>query len=508
MIISLAVNRLFYRKGRKGKLLNSYLMLQGALLLWIVSKIFKTVSPNIELRWLFIVTQYLGVSFLGPLFLNFAWLYRFEKPLPRRILRSLYLLSLVFFLFIAANPLHHLFYATYNFRRDTFGPAYYVFIPATYLQIVTGTMLCFQRVFRRGLSLGDLSIGLAAAVPLAINIGYSFRLIKPLFDITPIVMTSSLIFFGFAALRSHFLGLLPVARSALLETLTDPMVLTSRRGKVLWSRGLLPGDRPGETIHRNGRIYRESFRAEGPRDIFIRYTDISDLENFRRDLERKTGLLEESNRIIKARNREKLELMEEALLDRSRRDLHDILGHSLTMGIFLFRRAQKQPEEEAALRLSFRRHLDEACRGLRDRLSRTNTGTLEDESVLSIALQSLIAGQEGTPAEIRLHRSGLEFPLDCRFVSQLVQCCREAVTNGVKHGRAEHVDISLLYRRDSLVMVITDDGIGCSRIEYGNGLSLMAKSLEEFGASLRAWSEAGQGFQLTIRLDAPPSPAG
>ena len=499
--LSLAVNRLFFRKARKGPLLSGYLRLQGALLLWIVSKILKTVSPVIGLRWFFISAQYLGVSFLGPLFLGFAWQYRFSKAPPRNLIRILSFVSLGFFLFIVSNPLHHLFYATFTFRWDSFGPGYYVFLPVTYLQILIGLVLCFLGVFRRSLSWGDLSIGMAAILPLGINVAYSFQLFEPMFDPTPLAMTASLIFFGFAAFRSRFLGLLPVARTVLVETMTEPMILTDRKGRVLWSRNLPPGSAPRETLRTGGRIFRLHHRTVGPRDRFYLYQDVTDLVLLREGLEEKNRLLEESNRAIESRNRETLRRMESDLLDRSRRDLHDILGHSLTMGLFLLRRARIRPAEEADLRRKVRDQLEESLKGLQQRLRAAEEPRLGEESVLSIALQPLLERGEDSPVEVGLHISGREEPLDGETAAQLVQCCREAVTNSVRHGRARRADISLFYLPGILVAAVTDDGAGCADLRYGNGLGLMEKALSRMGACLKVWSEPGQGFQLSIRLE-------
>jgi hypothetical protein len=114
LLVILGVNSWFYRNAEKNSLLYRYLMLQGALLLWVVSKMLESVAPTEALRWLAIVSQYLGVSFLGPLFFLFVWRYVYGRDAGLRTRLLLYVPSLFFFMVMATNPQHHLFYAAYN----------------------------------------------------------------------------------------------------------------------------------------------------------------------------------------------------------------------------------------------------------------------------------------------------------------------------------------------------------------------------------------------------------
>src|SRR6056297_3191995 len=110
LLVILGVNSWFYRNAEKNGLFYRYLMLQGALLLWVISKMLKSIAPTETLRWLAIVSQYLGVSFLGPLFFLFAWRYVYGREVGTRWKMLLYGPSLFFFLVMATNPYHRLFY--------------------------------------------------------------------------------------------------------------------------------------------------------------------------------------------------------------------------------------------------------------------------------------------------------------------------------------------------------------------------------------------------------------
>ena len=126
LAVSLTVNGILIRRAEKSPLRNRYIAVQSCLLLWIASKILKTISPDADWRWAFIVLQYLGVSFLGFAFFRFAYLFVRRKDPPGVINAVLAIGSVCCFLLVASNPHHYRFYASYTFYRDTFGSLFYL----------------------------------------------------------------------------------------------------------------------------------------------------------------------------------------------------------------------------------------------------------------------------------------------------------------------------------------------------------------------------------------------
>jgi len=506
LILNVTGNAILHRYADKTALLRAYLRLQGALLLWIVSKMLKTVSPQIEPRWFFIVTQYLAVCFLGPLFLSFAVRFRYGRPPPRRLVRALYILSSVFFGLFATNPLHGLFYSYFDFWRDSFGPLFYWFTAYTYILIAVSIVFCLRGLRKvRSLAVGGL-IAVAALIPLVINILYTSRVIRPLFDVTPIAMTVSIFFFALAALRFNFFGPIPVARSILLETLDDLVVFSDSSGRVIHARGLPAGSdasalTDSDELRLGDRIYRlHSSRLKGKRG-FRCYTDITRIVRMQEELARENALLKDSIVEITRRNERKLFVLGQSLLQSSRRALHDILGHSLTLVIFLLRRGLREadhghPVDERAI-------LDDCAARVREGLAgldRTLNEQVSQDAVLSLALQELLATAPPEALETELACAGGERTLSPALVATLLEACREAMTNAIRHGKARRLSISLLWGTTRLAMNICDDGLGCDNLNEGNGLALMRDALAAFGCGAGCQSEAGAGFQLSIRV--------
>src|SRR6056297_1205889 len=142
IIFSLVFLSYIYLNARKSMLLYHYLILHGILLVWLIAKVFKTIAPTADIKWIFIVIQYFAVCFLGSVFLMFAYLYAKGKPFSPAKIIFINIPPTFFFLVVITNYKHHLFYSTYDFLGDTFGPLFYAYMICTYLYLVAGIYLC------------------------------------------------------------------------------------------------------------------------------------------------------------------------------------------------------------------------------------------------------------------------------------------------------------------------------------------------------------------------------
>ncbi|MBN2657663.1 MAG: hypothetical protein JXR86_11435 [Spirochaetales bacterium] len=508
LLFILGVNSWFLRNGKKGRLLLRYLILQGVPFLWIISKMLKTLAPHIGLRWFFIVTQYLAVCALGPLFFYFAWHYVFRRELSRPIRSILAAPSAIFFILAATNPLHHLFYKTYTFYRDTFGPVFYLLSAYTYLLTAAGIFLFVLgmiRLKKTGLPGGFLLV-IGAVIPLFINAVYTYRLFgfRQKFDYTPLFMTLSLAFFGMAAFRTRFLGIIPSAWKKIIMDLEDPLILTDRKGRVCQVTKLAPQTLPEEEINQAGRLYRLHRKSHSHKGTLYHYVDVSRLEGLKRELEDKNRLLEKSIEDILIHNRRIIEMMESDLLNRSRREMHDILGYSLTKVIYLLRQEQESPspDSERESRITAAREI--VNRGLA-RLEERLSEKVKEGNSLSIALGNLIQDTLLPGITLEFTVRGRHRPLPEALVKELTDCCREALTNSVKHGKPERVDLVLLYGDKQVALLILDNGKGCQLYRPGNGLTLMQSGIARLSGTLAFCSSPGEGFQLTLRVPYPES---
>ncbi|NLO38252.1 MAG: hypothetical protein GX115_02085 [Ruminiclostridium sp.] len=130
-----------YLRAKKTPLLYSYLCVVAMLLVWMLSKIFKTVSPTQPMRWFFIVTQYFGVEFLGFCLILFAFLYTRNRLPAKKWLLLMIIPPVTGFVIVLTNPLHMGFYSYFDFYRDKFGSLFLPVQAFQYLYLVVGILL-------------------------------------------------------------------------------------------------------------------------------------------------------------------------------------------------------------------------------------------------------------------------------------------------------------------------------------------------------------------------------
>ncbi len=204
-----------------------------------------------------------------------------------------------------------------------------------------------------------------------------------------------------------------------------------------------------------------------------------------------------TNALLESANSEIERLSKEAERERIARDLHDLLGHTLTVITV---------------------KLDLARRLLRDDSDRARTEIVEAEQTARSALAEVreaVAGlrAEGLDAEIsRARRSLLSadvklsttlapVSLSSSQVNVLGLALREAVTNIVRHAHATICQVTLLEKDGSIHFTIEDNGLG-GQIREGNGLRGMRERVQSLAGDVKLRRFANGGINLEITLPA------
>jgi two-component system sensor histidine kinase DesK len=189
-----------------------------------------------------------------------------------------------------------------------------------------------------------------------------------------------------------------------------------------------------------------------------------------------------------------------ALAERERigRDLHDLLGHTLSLITLKSELANKLFERDP---LAARREIAEVERVARDALAQVR------RAVTGIRAAGFAA--ELASAKLLLESNGVCFDYDLADVAlpaetetALAMTVREAVTNIQRHAHAMRASVTLRADSGRLVLAIEDNGRG-GAIVPGNGLSGMRERLSAIGAELRVLSERGRGTTVTASLPMP-----
>jgi len=186
--------------------------------------------------------------------------------------------------------------------------------------------------------------------------------------------------------------------------------------------------------------------------------------------------------------------------ERIARDLHDVLGHTLSVVVLKSElagkvmqidpeRARREISEVEIIARSALAEVREAIRGYRtEGLSAEIDRARATLDAAGVTLECDSAPPRMWPAE--------------ETVISLV--LREAVTNIVRHAQASHCRISFKDTVAERQLIVEDDGRGGIRHE-GNGLRGMRERIESLGGTLR--TESSGSTRLTIEIPARQEPA-
>ena len=180
--------------------------------------------------------------------------------------------------------------------------------------------------------------------------------------------------------------------------------------------------------------------------------------------------------------------------ERIGRDLHDLLGHTLTLvavkADLAARLSDRDPE-------AARREMEEVAGAARGALTEVRMAVAGMKGA-SLALEIERARSMLEAANVDAHvRSETTAP-DPRREAVLAMALREAVTNVIRHAGASCCTIAVDEGAEGLRLFVRDDGRG-GPIQEGSGLSGMRARLLAAGGRLQVESSA-QGVRLTAWL--------
>lgn len=179
--------------------------------------------------------------------------------------------------------------------------------------------------------------------------------------------------------------------------------------------------------------------------------------------------------------------------ERIARDLHDLLGHTLSLIILKSELASKLAD----------RDIDRARNEIRDveRISRDALAQVRNAvgGYRSRGLQAEVESARETlsAANVTLDADLERVALQPSHEAVLALALREGVTNIVRHARASRCTIRLRTTNGAIALTISDDGKG-SASPFGNGLIGMRERVVSLGGTLTRDSDRGTTLTITI----------
>lgn len=182
--------------------------------------------------------------------------------------------------------------------------------------------------------------------------------------------------------------------------------------------------------------------------------------------------------------------------ERIARDLHDLLGHTLSVIALKSELARKLAERDGSVAAS---HIGEVEQVARDALKQVR------EAVTGMRAAEL--ANELVNARLAVVGVGIGFdaaldplpPLEPEQENTLAMGLREAITNVLRHANAGQVHVHIRRLGRAVQLEVQDDGVGSTR-PPGNGLSGMRERAEALGGQLSIDSAAGAGTRVRLLL--------
>jgi two-component system sensor histidine kinase DesK len=199
---------------------------------------------------------------------------------------------------------------------------------------------------------------------------------------------------------------------------------------------------------------------------------------------------------LRRSNEEVMRLATLAERERIGRDLHDLLGHTLSVIALKSELARKLIDRDLE---AARAEIGEVERVARDALSQVRNAV---SGIRSTALPAEIVAAtallEAQGLQVKCETENVKLPHDRE--TALALSLREAATNIRRHARAKVVTIRVRKESAAVIVEVADDGHG-GRIVPGNGLNGMRERLDTVGGTLSL--EPTQDGGILLRASVP-----
>lgn len=185
------------------------------------------------------------------------------------------------------------------------------------------------------------------------------------------------------------------------------------------------------------------------------------------------------------------------------RDVHDIVGYTLTNNIAMMEAAtdmmRRNPLGVPALINAARENAEEGLGLVRDALYRLRDNPATPATGLHSLARLCKMFEQATGTSVRFEYGNSNWNYGETLDSTIHHLVQGALINSFRHGKAGHVTIALFEVKDNITLSISDDGRGAGEIREGIGLKGMRERVESVGGMLQVDGAHG-GFSLLATI--------
>ena len=203
---------------------------------------------------------------------------------------------------------------------------------------------------------------------------------------------------------------------------------------------------------------------------------------------------------------EQSEKIEELTITKERNrvagEIHDILGHNLValnMNLDVAEKIMDKDIEKTKELLNKSKSLaKESMESLRKAVYALKE---EKTSLLAEKLKEIINNIQSTgrvKIELNLDEKIESLPLE--YKNLIYNSVKEAITNSIKHGKVDKINIDISLDEKNVNISIEDNGLGCGKLIKGNGLLGIESRIRELKGKVDYHSGENKGFRMEIEF--------
>ncbi|WP_229776022.1 sensor histidine kinase [Deinococcus ruber] len=205
---------------------------------------------------------------------------------------------------------------------------------------------------------------------------------------------------------------------------------------------------------------------------------------------------------------EKEKLAADAERERIARDLHDLLGHTLSVIVLKSELARKLAERDPARAIAEIADVERISREALGEVRSAVRGYRGSGLSAELARSKVALDAAGVRLELdapELNSGGLNLPAAVEYAMEMV--LREAVTNIVRHAHARNAAVRVLREGQAFVLEVRDDGSSKSDSPHveGTGLTSMRERVRATGGDVQVSRRSGTCLRASFPLEVQAS---
>ncbi len=225
--------------------------------------------------------------------------------------------------------------------------------------------------------------------------------------------------------------------------------------------------------------------------------------NINENLKISKDLLKRNNKDLEvyASSVEQLAILKER--NRISREIHDSVGHSLSTTIIqlgAIEKLLKDIPEVAELVSGLREFVKESFQEVRYAVTDLKPDEYENYQNLFKIKELVENFKKLTDCDVKLTISKNTWSLSQKQSITLYRVIQESLSNSLRHGKASEVKIYIMFNKSDVITTISDNGIGCIKIDKGNGINSINERIYELNGKVEFLNSQG-GF--TVKATVP-----